>query len=99
MRPLLPLALLVAALTACTGPCTELGNRLCQCVPIGTTQDTCRREVDQQLSKQKPSDSQCSAWLDSCAVPSGVDVQFCEFIQSTAGKEACGIAVPTPTTP
>lgn len=97
MRPLLALTLLAAALTACTGPCTELGNRLCQCVPVGTTQDTCRREVDQELSKQKPSDSQCSAWLDSCNPPD--NVQLCEFIQSTAGKEACGIALPTPTTP
>jgi hypothetical protein len=91
MRSLL-LALLVAALTACTGPCSELGNRLCECAPLGTTADTCRRQVDAELSKQKPTDSQCSAWLDTCNAPDGV--QLCEFIQSTTGKEACGIAYP-----
>jgi hypothetical protein len=48
--------------------------------------------VDAELSKQKPTDSQCSAWLDTCNAPDGV--QLCEFIQSTTGKEACGIAYP-----
>ncbi len=96
MRLLAPIALAALALTACSGPCKELGDRLCQCAPSGTSRDTCQRQVDDALAKQSPSQSQCNAWLDSCTPNPPGGAQFCEWLLTDAGKSACGISYPTP---
>ncbi len=96
MRVLLPLALVAFALAACSGPCDELASRLCDCPQNGVSSATCRQQSSDTLGKTKPSDSQCSAWLDSCQAPSGA--QFCDWLGSRCGKAQCGISQETAAT-
>jgi hypothetical protein len=94
MRPLLAALLAASTLAACTGPCEELGQRLCRCVGAGTTRDTCNRQVKNEVSRLNPgksSEDVCSARLDSCAEPSGSD--FCEWVNTECGKASCGMSV------
>jgi hypothetical protein len=97
MRAFLPIALVAAfALAACSGPCDELANRLCDCPPSGVSSDTCRRQGSEILGKKKPSDAQCSHWLDTCQAPSGLP--FCDWMNSRCGKASCGISAEDPGT-
>lgn len=96
--PVLAAVALLAA--ACTSPCQELGNRLCECPPIGTARDTCERQVDDQLNGLDPGQDQqdrCDAWLRSCHEPSGA--AFCEWLETPDAKVACGLANPASPSP
>jgi len=95
-------ALLLAFALAAAGcgesPCQDLGERLCRCEP-GTTADSCKRQVEAQLKDIDPSsalEDYCQARLDSCSAPA--EAEFCEWLVTTAGKDACGLtpAVPAP---
>jgi hypothetical protein len=94
------LALLAAiGAAACTTPCQELGHRTCDCVPSGTLRNTCQDAIDRQLKDAGGGSSAvCDCLLGTCAAPPGTN--FCDWIQSQEGKEACGLAYPTgdPTT-
>jgi hypothetical protein len=87
-------ALACAVLAAgCSSPCQELGNRLCDCTPTGTTKTTCERQVRNDIQRLHPGSSAnaaCSAALDTCHEPSGVD--FCDFLDGRCGKAACGMS-------
>lgn len=85
------LALVFTAAACGTSPCQTLGERLCRCQP-GYSTDTCKTMVERQLKDSSPSDGQCQAWLDSCQAPTGVDL--CEWLLTTAGQQACGLAPP-----
>jgi hypothetical protein len=92
---LLPATLLAAALAACSSPCQDLGNRLCQCSASGTPRSTCETQVGDELKRLNPSKAQedlCSELLKTCHEPAGS--QFCEWILTSDAKVACGIAVP-----
>ena len=100
-RPMRPLAIILLAtaslaLQACGNSCQDLGNRLCQCSGAGTSRDNCKTEIKNQLSAAgvEPTDeAACSAALDTCNAPSGAS--FCEWVSTTDGKVACGLAYPT----
>ncbi len=97
MRLLLPAILLAAALAACSSPCQDLGNRLCQCSASGTARSTCESQVSDELKKANPGKAQedlCSELLRTCNPPNVPDVQFCEWILTTDAKIACGVALP-----
>jgi hypothetical protein len=99
-RPALLAAALAALAAACSSPCRDLGNRLCGCVGAGTLRDTCERMIKNQLDAVNPSRSTedtCDCLMGSCTSPAA-DVNFCEWIQTDAGKQACGLAYP-PTSP
>lgn len=89
MRALLPLALLALLAAACTGPCQELGNRLCECTTT-TTRDNCEQQVDTQLEERNPGEDRCEGWLDTCRAPDGV--AFCEWLLTSDAKARCGLA-------
>ena len=92
----LSIAALVLLAAACSDPCKDLGNRICKCIPVGTSVDTCKQEVDNMVKSVDPTKDQdriCSDYLDSCGPPAGVD--FCEWLQTEAGKVACGLAYPS----
>lgn len=85
-------ALLLALLSACSSPCEDLGDKFCSCYS-GTTKDTCENQVSKQIDAANPSGAQedyCQARLDECHAPKGAS--FCEWIDTAAGKEACGLA-------
>ena len=101
MRPLAIIFLVTAslALQACGNSCQDLGDRLCQCSGAGTSRDTCKTEIKNQLSAagvESTDEAACSAALNTCNAPSGAS--FCEWVATTDGKVACGLAYP-PTTP
>jgi hypothetical protein len=94
------LAATLAALAAsgCGSPCQDLGDRICDCQPQGTSRDSCRSTVRSTLSSNNPNgdqESTCRHLLDTCVAPEGA-ANICDFINSEAGKEACGMAFPTP---
>lgn len=96
---LVPLAL---ALAACGNPCQDLGSRICSCSGGGTTSDACRQQIQNLLSDAGVSTSDeafCSSKLDTCKAPTAAagqpEILFCEWITTTAGKVACGLANPT----
>jgi hypothetical protein len=95
LRHLLACTAAAALLSAagCSTPCQELGDVVCKCTPTGTSQDTCKRQVASVVSSANPTTAQenyCSDRLDTCKAPTGVN--FCDWLQSGAGKEACGLA-------
>jgi hypothetical protein len=95
MRPrLLSLALAAALLAACTTPCEELGNKICECTPSGSSRTTCEDSVKKQLKDARADDALCERRLGACAVPSTepAGTQFCEWIHTAEAKELCGIA-------
>lgn len=100
MRPvgLALLALLALPLAGCGNPCQDLGNRICSCSGGGTTADTCRQQIANLLKDagiRASDEAFCSAKLDTCHAPAEpADVKFCEWINTEAGKVACGLANP-----
>jgi hypothetical protein len=97
------LAALLAALAAplllsgCGNSCQDLGNRICQCTGGGTARDTCQRQIQNQLGDAgltSADKSFCADRLATCEAPSGAT--FCEWIETQAGKEACGLAYQPP---
>lgn len=95
MRLALSVAALASALLAsgCENACQDLGNRLCDCTPVGQTKSACERNVQNEISRLNPdSDTRevCQAKLDTCYAPSGVD--FCDWIDGRCGKSACGMS-------
>ncbi|WP_242345281.1 hypothetical protein [Anaeromyxobacter terrae] len=98
MRALLA-ALALVALSACTEPCQELANRLCECSGGGSARDACQRGAEDRLSTVGAGDAkqkQCDAWLGTCHAPDGA--KFCEWITTTDAKVACGISLEAPAT-
>lgn len=96
MRRLLSIAALALLSAACSNPCKDLGERICRCIPVGTSVDTCKQEVDNMVKSVDPTKDQdqvCSNYLDTCGAPANID--FCEWLQTEAGKVACGLAYPS----
>ncbi len=100
MRLLAAVLLLTAGLAAqgCgVHSCQELGNRLCQCAGTGSARDACKAEVKNQISAAGLKDANyaaCQAALTTCNAPAGAS--FCEWINTTDGKQACGLAYTPP---
>lgn len=96
MRPLARLAVASLLALGCgEPPCQELGERLCGCTGLGASD--CKAQVEEQLKSADPGDSACDGYLQSCdsgapAFPPGAD--FCEWLGTEKGKQACGIAAP-----
>ncbi len=94
MRPALAALVAALSLAACSGPCQELGNRLCRCVGAGTTRTTCEQQVKNELSSLNPGkdvEDFCNARLDTCVEPQGAD--FCAWVETECGKASCGLSV------
>ncbi len=102
MRPALALAAVAAlALASCSNPCTELGNRICNCQPPGVAQDNCKNQVKTALGSgpDKPSqadEAYCQGRLATCNDPSK-DPGMCSRLLTYQGKVDCGIAYPRAT--
>jgi hypothetical protein len=91
-------ALAALAAAACGSPCQDLGDRICDCQPQGTSRDSCRSTVKSTLSANNPTGDQqdtCRHLLDTCVAPAGA-ANICDFVNSEAGKQACGMAYPVP---
>jgi hypothetical protein len=96
MPRLLALAAL-AALAACTSPCQDLGDRICECDPAGVGKDACLRQVSNAVDAQSLTSAQenaCTDFLGACHTESGAETgaAFCEWLSSAEGKTACGLA-------
>jgi hypothetical protein len=73
--------------------CQELGDRLCQCAGAGSTRDSCKTEVKNQISAAGLSGENykaCEAALLTCYAPAGAT--FCEWVNTDCGKVSCGLA-------
>jgi hypothetical protein len=92
------LASLACALfaTACSDTCQELGNRLCDCTPVGTTKAACERNVQTEVSRLNPgADARaiCAQKLETCNLPQGIQgLDFCDWVDGRCGKAACGMS-------
>jgi hypothetical protein len=96
MRPIV-LAIAVAALavasSGCSDPCKELGDRLCDCAPVGVTKAACSQGVNSQIDNLHPGQDVkdvCAKKLETCHAPTGV--KFCDWIDGRCGKSACGLS-------
>jgi hypothetical protein len=97
MRRLAAVALLALAVGCGDSPCQDLGERICSCNP-GATTDACEAQTESQLEDADLSDDDCDRLLGTCnAVPPGA--QFCEWLLTADGKEACGLTPPPPAPP
>lgn len=95
------LALASLNLAACSNPCQDLGDRICSCSGGGTSADTCRQQIKNLLSDAgvDPTDEAfCAARLAECNPPAAAagepEILFCEWVNTTDGKVACGLANP-----
>jgi ABC-type oligopeptide transport system substrate-binding subunit len=76
----LALAAALALSAACaTSPCQELGEKLCGCQP-GTTQDSCRTQVQEQLNALGVGNPGFNGLLDH--VEDGKPVTFEDYCQA-----------------
>ncbi len=119
-RAVIALAAAAALAAGCgTSACQELGEKLCSCQP-GTTQDSCKSQVQAQLNELgvdtagfdgmldrveagQPAryEDFCRQRLDDCtAKQEAAGADFCEFLLTQQGKDACGLtpAYPPPGT-
>jgi hypothetical protein len=81
------------ALAACSNPCRDLGERLCNCTPAGTTKASCKQAVKTEVSNLNPGkdvEAVCSKALDSCYARDGIE--FCDWINGRCGKASCMIS-------
>jgi len=88
-------ALCALGLAGCGNACEDLAGRLCGCAGGGTASDTCKQQIKNQLNDvglNAGDKSFCSQKLDSCNAPAGAE--FCEWLNTQGGKEACGLAYP-----
>ncbi len=98
MRSPLATAALACALfaSACSNECQELGDRLCNCTPVGTTRSACERRVQNEIERLNPgrdAEAVCGETLETCRVPEGIE--FCDWLDGRCGKAACGMSVET----
>lgn len=90
LRTLLVSASLIALLPACTDPCVELGEKICECESVSPTSydaDQCKVELNKKASLIEISDEaqdRCEQLLDGCR---------CDALDTAEGKQACGLAV------
>ncbi len=92
---------LAAGAAACGSACKDLADRICNCQPVGTLRDNCKSSVSNQIggNGQHPVDAdqkRCEALLQTCPDPAS-NVDQCDFLQTEAGKVACGLAYPPST--
>jgi hypothetical protein len=94
------LALALGA-AACTTPCQDLGDRICNCVPEGQTRNNCKTNVKNRVNAAGATSAQqdyCDSLLGSCPDPKG-DVNTCaKMLNTCPGRIGCGIALPAPET-
>jgi hypothetical protein len=91
MRRLLAAVAVALLGAACSdSPCQKLGERLCSCT--GLSSDSCRSKVEGELEAVNMSESTCEAFLATCQAPD--DAELCEWLLTSDGKRACGLAVP-----
>jgi len=89
-----PMLLLVSG--ACSTPCQDLANRICDCQQQGALRDACNSAVSTQIGFAQPSGSAqsfCQSMLNSCPDPS-IDSEACQKMQTQLGKQECGLAYP-----
>jgi hypothetical protein len=85
MRPI-AVTLLVLPALACSQPCLELAQKLCDCQPTTSLRDQCRQRASADNgSKNPPADAElaCASLLSRCD---------CHQIGTADGKRACGLA-------
>lgn len=70
--------------------CQELGEKICACQP-GLGSDACKTQVEEQLRSNDPGDAFCEQRLAACNPPAG---NLCEWLLTSDGKKACGLAPP-----
>ena len=83
------LVLLVAPLlfaSACRSPCRQLSEKLCECSETTYQREACLRRASTEESRVAPTPAQDQACAD--LLP-GCD---CHTIETTEGKQACGLA-------
>ena len=94
---LLPLSVL--ALAACSSPCRELSERVCECRETRVEREVCRQNASANESRLEPSEDAealCEQRLDECPDPNaGNRVQLCEELESLPERKvACGLTSP-----
>ncbi|MBF5045029.1 hypothetical protein FGE12_21685 [Aggregicoccus sp. 17bor-14] len=99
---LLPLTLL--SLAACTSPCRELSQRVCECRDTRIEREACAQNAGNNEGRLEPSSEQqdlCEQKLDTCPDPAangGKDrVALCDELErSVDRKVACGLTAAGP---
>jgi len=97
---------LAASLAAagCTNACQEVGDRVCNCLPVGSARNTCQTNVKNQINAARPSSAQtsyCSSLLNTCPDPGtswtpDAPPAVCALLDTCQGKINCGLALPPP---
>ncbi len=97
----LALAVAVTALltSACSNACQDLGERLCDCTPAGTTKASCVDSVKADISRVNPNKDEqavCEEKLKTCYARTDPvtrqQIEFCPWIAGRCGKAACGLS-------
>ncbi len=98
MRPILLALATMAFLASGCGKdaCERLGDRLCDCTPLGTTRASCVDAVKAEISRVNPSKDACNEALDTCYArndpDTGAEIGFCDWLAGRCGKSSCGIS-------
>jgi hypothetical protein len=83
---------LALALAGCSdSPCQELGEKLCSCTGAG---DACEAQVKAQLDVLDLTRGGCEDVLRTCDERQPPEADFCEWLLTEDGKQACGMAPP-----
>ena len=86
MKPILLLSAALACASACTDPCLELAQKICDCQPTSALRDSCRQSASTEKGRiniTSQDDQACSALVDGCD---------CHLLDTPEGKVKCGQA-------
>jgi len=100
MRALVPgLAAITLLAAGCGNSCQDLGERLCECTPLGTTHASCVDAVKAEIGNLNPNKDEqavCEEKLKTCYTRTDrvthKEIEFCSWIAGRCGKAACGLS-------
>ncbi len=99
-RAVIALAALALAQGCGLTHCEELADRICGCLPEGTTRDTCKNQVKAQLKRDPKPGGDVEAYCESkLATCSSSDPGLCDRLNTCQGKVDCGLAYQCPPDP
>ncbi len=79
---------LTMALSACSEPCDELGDKICSCEKTSSLEEACKQKLKNSKSRIKPTDQEqdiCGNLIDTCTCEALALEQYdkCGFTSSS----------------
>ena len=89
----------LALAQGCGTNCQDLADRICDCLPAGALQTTCKDQVKAQLERDPKPDGAAEAYCESKLATCPGGQAMCDRLNTCQGKVDCGLAYADPADP